>query len=90
MITREQAEYIANEILGSQPEDVEQGWQLREFGAGWLIERNAVTGNRGAVSLVVERETGRVMRFPSFIPTTRILEEYDQVAGRGNPDPRFS
>lgn len=90
MITREQAESIANEILGSRPEDVEQGWSLREFGAGWLIERNVVAGNRGAASLVVERESGRVMRFPSFIPPTRILEEYDQVAARGNPDPRFS
>lgn len=83
MISREQAEWIAGEVLGSRSEDVEQGWTLEEFGAGWLIVRNAVSGRRGGASLVVERDTGRVMRFPSYIPPTRILEEYDQVAAGG-------
>lgn len=90
MISRDQAERIADEILGSRPEDVEQGWDLEEFGAGWLIVRNAANGRRGAASLVVERATGRVMRFPSYIPPTRILEEYDQVVANGHPDERFS
>jgi hypothetical protein len=90
VISRDQAERIADEILESRPEDVEQGWTLEEFGAGWLVVRNAVSGRRGAASLVVERATGRVMRFPSYIPPTRILEEYDQVAADGRPDERYS
>jgi hypothetical protein len=86
MISRDQAERIANEILGARPEDVEQGWTLKEFGAGWLIERNAVVGRRGGASIVIERADGRVMQFPSYIPPTRILEEYDQVVATGRPD----
>jgi hypothetical protein len=90
MISRDQAERIADGMLGSRPEDVEQGWTLEEFGAGWLIVRNSVSGRRGGASLVVERDTGRVMRFPFYIPPTRILEEYNQVAADGHPDERFS
>jgi hypothetical protein len=40
---------------------------------------------RGGASRVVERESGRVMRFPSYIPPVRILEEYDEVVADGFP-----
>jgi hypothetical protein len=77
MITREQAGQIAAEVLGSSPGTAEQGWDLVEFGSGWLIQQPG--SHRGAVGLVVERDSGRVMRFPSYVPTGRILEEYGQV-----------
>ncbi len=44
---------------------------------------------RGAGSYVIERGSGRVMSFPSYIPPDRILEEYDQVVSDGFPvEPR--
>ena len=35
---------------------------------------------------VVERESGRVMRFPSYVPPDRILEEYDEVVADDFPE----
>ena len=65
--------------------DPDNGWDLVEFDAGWLILEHATIDLMGAGSRVVERESGRVMLFPSFIPPGRILEEYDQVAAHGSP-----
>jgi hypothetical protein len=85
VITREQAERIAADILGAAPGDADRGWELQEFESGWLI-REAAAGDasyRGAATRVVERSSGRVMRFPSSVPPGRILEDYDRVAPRG-------
>jgi hypothetical protein len=41
------------------------------------------------VPSMIERESGRVMRFPSFVPPDRIIEEYDQVLTEGRPDERW-
>jgi hypothetical protein len=84
VITREQAEAIASRIVHTEP----GGWELEEFNDGWLIREHAGTGtrSRGAAMRVVERATGRVMRFPSSIPSNRILNEYDAVVSRGRAE----
>ena len=77
MINRDDAERIAGEMTGAPSDDVERGWELTEFSAGWYVIEYAKRGRRGGVSRVIERESGRVMRFPSFVPPDRIIEEYD-------------
>jgi hypothetical protein len=85
MITRDQAESIAARFLGAPASDPEAGWELREFGAGWLVRGHNADGQRGNSGCVVERETGRVVAFPSAVPPRRILEEYPQVVDRRFP-----
>jgi len=86
MITRNQAEHIAAQLVGAPADDPVNGWALQEFDAGWLIQEHARANLRGAASRVVERASGRVMCFPSYIPPGRILEEYDQVVADGFPE----
>ena len=85
MIDREQAEAIAADVCGGPAEDAERGWELREFDAGWLIGEPAGASRRGGATRVIERDTGVVMRFPSGIPPTLIMEEYAQVRDDGHP-----
>jgi hypothetical protein len=85
MITREQAEQIAAQLVGAPASDPDNGWDLEEFDAGWLVLKHASRNLYGARSLVVERESGRVMRFASYVPPGRILEEYEEVVGDGFP-----
>lgn len=89
MITRDQAERMAAEMTGASSNDPERGWELEEFSAGWYVIEYAKRGRRGGVSRVIERESGRVMRFPSYIPPGRIIEEYDTVLEEGRPDERW-
>jgi hypothetical protein len=85
MITQEQAERIADEIAGQAHESGDQGWELVEFDAGWLIREGSASDAslRGGALRVIERESGRVLRFPSSVPPGRILTEYAQVVDRG-------
>lgn len=86
MITREQAEDIASRVVRAETDDPgTRNWDLVEFDAGWLIQEQAAAdpARRGAATRVVERATGRVMRFPSSVPPGRILREYDSVVPRG-------
>ena len=85
MITQEQAERIAGEILGDADDSGEQNWELVEFDAGWLIREGSASDAslRGGALRVIERESGRVMRFPSSVPPGRILTGYAQVVDRG-------
>ena len=89
MINRDDAERIAGEMTGAPSDDLERGWELTEFSAGWYVIEYAKRGRRGGVSRVIERESGRVMRFPSFVPPDRIIEEYEQVLAEGRPDERW-
>jgi len=89
LITREEAERIAKEVVDAPSDDPERGWELEEFNEGWLILERGQIGRRGGASRVIERESGRVMRFGSAIPPDRILEEYAEVLQYGRPqDPR--
>jgi len=48
---------------------------------GWIINENGHLGDAfvGSLGRVIEKGSGRVMRFPSRIPTDRIINEYDVV-----------
>ena len=41
MITRNQAEHIAAQLVGAPADDPVNGWALQEFDAGWLIQEHA-------------------------------------------------
>jgi hypothetical protein len=86
MISHEQAERIAAQFVGAPASDPHNGWDMEEFDAGWLVLKHATRNLRGGGSYVVERESGRVLHFPSYVSPGRILEEYDQVVDRGFPE----
>jgi hypothetical protein len=87
MITKAEAERIATEVVGPASAGDGRGWKLVEFDAGWLIRQDWMDDHsvRGGGVRVVERESGRVMRFPSFVSPDNILTDYDQVVGDGFP-----
>jgi len=86
LITREQAEIVAARICGAPQNDAEDGWQLKEFDRGWLVDRNATKGRRGGLTFVIERDAGRVMSFPSFVPPGLITADYDEALEDGRPE----
>lgn len=86
MVTEEQAVDIARRLLGRPPDDASGPWHLNEFDGGWLVSEQLASRQdqyRGAATRVVERDTGRVVRFPSSVPPGRILEDYSRVEHRG-------
>ncbi|MGD0703119.1 MAG: hypothetical protein ABSA02_24935 [Trebonia sp.] len=78
MITRDEAAQIAAEVAGPADAGDGNGWVLEEFSDGWLIRPGWLDqpGTRGGTLLVVERDSGRVMRFTSATPPGRILDDY--------------
>lgn len=84
MITHVQAEDIARTVIGAEPEDETQGWELVEFDAGWQIQEKAAAGTRGAATRVIERATGRILSFPSGVPPIRIRNDYESVVSDGH------
>jgi len=89
VIDREQAERIAAEMTGASSDDPERGWKLEEFDAGWFVTEYAMRDRRGAAGRVIERESGCVMRFPSFVSPSRIIADYDAVLEHGRRDERW-
>ena len=87
MITTEQAQRIATEVIGPATAADGQGWHLEEFAGGWFIREDWMSEEsvRGGSFCVVERATGRVLAFPSSISPDRIMTEYDQVVDRASP-----
>ena len=63
-----------------------RGWYLEEFGAGWFVREEWMSGEpvRGGSFCVVERTAGRVMACPSSISPSRIMTEYDQAVDRAS------
>lgn len=85
LITREEAERIAEEIVGARSDNPVQGWDLEEFREGWLILERGHIGHLGKALRVIERDSGRVMRFGSPIAPDRILKEYTEILQYGRP-----
>ncbi|CAO5258268.1 hypothetical protein [Frankia sp. AgKG'84/4] len=85
MIGEDEAVGIALALLGRPSDDPNQPWHLMEFEQGWLIDETGYLAGKVAGSLgrVIEKESGRVVRFPSAVPTRRILSDYAAVAHRG-------
>jgi hypothetical protein len=90
MITSDEAQRIATEVIGPATAADGTGWQLEEFEAGWLVREDWMSEQpaRGGSSCVIERATGRVLAFPSSISPSRIKAEYDQVVDRASQVPR--
>jgi hypothetical protein len=86
MITSDDAQRIAAEIIGPAQAVDGQGWHLEEFPAGWFVREDWMSEQsvRGGSFCVVERAAGRVMAFPSSISPDRIKTEYDQVVDRAS------
>lgn len=87
MITQQEAEKIAAEFMGAPANDAEYGWTMQEFRAGWLVTDTWDGGSPmpGLGSYVVERTSGLVLHFPSYIEPDLILADYDEVADEGSP-----
>jgi hypothetical protein len=84
LITQEQAAAIAFHVCGAPPGDPRRGWDLTEFDAGWLITGRGKAARDGGAR-VIERDSGRVVSFPSSVPPSRILADYDKVMKDGTP-----
>jgi hypothetical protein len=87
MITQDQAAAIAFHVCGAPPNDPRRGWDLTEFDAGWLITGHAKPGRPSGATRVIERESGRVMSFPSSVPPSRIMADYDRARESGSALP---
>jgi hypothetical protein len=85
LITQEQAAAIAFHVCGAPPNDPRRGWDLTEFDGGWLINERAKPGRGAAATRVIERDSGRVMNFPSSVPPSRITADYQAVQADGTP-----
>jgi hypothetical protein len=88
LITQDQAAAIAFHACGAPPGDPKRGWDLTEFDAGWLITERGKPGRAGGATRVIERESGRVMTFPSTVPASRIMADYQKVQADGTPAER--
>jgi hypothetical protein len=88
VITQDQAAAIAFHVCGAPPGDPRRGWDLTEFDAGWLIAERARPGRAAGPTRVIERESGRVMSFPSSVPPSRIMADYQAVQADGTPADR--
>lgn len=78
MLDEEAATLLATELLGRPSHDPDQPWHFMEFPEGWLIRENLA--GRGGVAKVIERATGKIKYFPSYIAPQRILERYSTVS----------
>jgi hypothetical protein len=88
LITQDQAAAIAFHVCGAPPGDPKRGWDLTEFDAGWLITERAKAARGDGGTRVIERESGRVMSFPSSVPPSRIVADYPSVQADGTPADR--
>jgi hypothetical protein len=88
LITQDQAAAIAFHVCGAPPGDPKRGWDLTEFDAGWLITERAKAARGDGGTRVIERDSGRVMSFPSSVPPSRILADYEKVRAAGTSEQR--
>jgi hypothetical protein len=90
MITWEDAALRAELILEFPADDPEYGWELEEFPQGWLVIWYGGQGHPGQFCIVIERETGLVRYFTTFMPTQAIISEYESVRDLGRLDDRWT
>ncbi|MCK9897875.1 hypothetical protein [Frankia sp. AgB32] len=88
MIGEDRAQEIAIALLGRRSDDADRPWNLVEFPQGWLINETGYLGDDfvGSLGRVIEKASGRVVRFPSRVPTYRILNDYESVVGKGRAE----
>jgi hypothetical protein len=81
MVSESDAYRFATSALNRRHDDPEAPWQLVEFPEGWLIRDSQQ--RRGSVTRVVERDSGRVLQFPSSLPPRLVRTEYSEVVAEG-------
>jgi len=86
MIDEIAARRQAEELLKCPSDHPEHPWTMESFAEGWLVRQGPLAGFRGQASYVIERETGRIMRFPSSVPPQRIREDYPNIFSRGTEE----
>lgn len=87
MITQQEAERIAAARHGPPVAGEGQGWSLMEFDHGWVLVKPPPPGDEqrvGGATEVIERESGRVVRFGSSTGLQRIMQSYPEVRDRGH------
>ncbi|SNQ50421.1 conserved hypothetical protein [Frankia canadensis] len=88
MIDERRAREIAAALLGRSSDDRERPWSLIEFPQGWLINETGYLGDSfvGSLGRVIEKNSGRIVRFPTRVPTDRILTDYESVVAKGRAE----
>ena len=86
MIDESEAKIRAEALLEAPEDDSEHPWSMEPFAEGWLVRQHPLEGFRGQASYVIERDSGRIVSFPSSIPPRRIREEYSAVVSRGKEE----
>ncbi len=86
MITSDEAERIATEVIGPAKAGDGQGWHLEEFDSGWFIREDWMSEEsiRGGSFCVVERANRTSAGLLSSISPTRIMTQYAQVVDRAS------
>ncbi len=94
-ISEADAQRIAENIIGRPSDDASHPWDLIEFPEGWLIDESSTVGastekqlpaRLGKVNRAIERDSGKVLRFPSSVPPMKICRDYLNVRPRGYPE----
>lgn len=79
MLNQEEAASLAELMLRVPADHPEHPWELQEFAEGWLIWRHGRECCGGGRYTVIERDTARIMRFPSWTNPTQITGNYAQT-----------
>ncbi|CAO5255035.1 hypothetical protein [Frankia sp. AgKG'84/4] len=85
MIESATAFSLATEYLGRPRDDAEKPWRLVEFPEGWLVRQDLP--GRGGAAVVIERSSGKIKRFPSYVPPVLICDDYASVVNEGDEVP---
>jgi hypothetical protein len=83
MIDEADARRRAEAFFTCPSDDPEHPWSLESFAEGWLLRRTPKPGIRGSASYVIERESGRIVGFPSSIAPRRVRDEYPDIVADG-------
>lgn len=91
MVTEKEARQSVLRLLGRPADDPLRPWRLVEFPQGWIVREEQRSDSEdpmvGAATRVVERGSGRIVRFPSSVPPGRIIDHYPAVADFGRSEP---
>lgn len=83
MIDEPEARRRAQAFFECPSNDPEHPWSLESFTQGWLLRRTPRPGIIGDASYVIERESGRIVGFPSSYSPDLVRDEYPDLAAEG-------
>lgn len=83
MIDEMEARRRAEAFFECPSDDPEHPWSLESFAHGWLLMRIPQPDIIGDASYVIERESGRIVGFPSSYSPDLVRDEYPDLAEEG-------